>query len=170
MFVIYYQTNCPLRSGIFNLTFKLETTFIKYKKITNWWNPNIGPNWHVASKLIAAVNFIILVVLEFNPKPRSTSLRLYFPKPSTWHQNWSFSWPGSPAVRCFFLIEITTRHPTAGLLRHDGMFYIGHNAINYFFDGSLFVMLINAGVPPPSLLHADENAFYNHRTLNRGSS
>lgn len=34
------------------------------------------------------------------------------------------------------------------------MFYIGHNAINYFFDGSLFVMLINAGVPPPRLTHA----------------
>lgn len=53
--------------------------------------------------------------------------------------------------RTFFMIMIKTHHP--GLLRHGGMFYIGHNAINYFFDGSLFVMIINAGVPPPSLMH-----------------
>lgn len=54
--------------------------------------------------------------------------------------------------RTFFIIMIKSQHPTPGLLRHGGMFYIGHNAINYFFDGSLFVMIINAGVPPPSLM------------------
>lgn len=54
--------------------------------------------------------------------------------------------------RIFFMIMIKTlRRPRPpAFLRHDGMFSIGHSAINYFFDGKLFVMIIKAGVPPPS--------------------
>lgn len=98
--------------------------------------------------------------------PPSCLKRLYFPKCTPWHPNQGLSWPRASAQlrhlspeRRFYMIVIQTRHPTPGLLKHDGMFYIGHNAINYFFDGSLFVMLINAGVPPPSLLHGGWNAF-----------
>lgn len=65
----------------------------------------------------------------------------------------------------FLMIMIKTQPPTPSLLRHDGMFYIGHSAINYFFDGSLFVMIINAGVPPPNLMLTGWKRLYNHHTL-----
>lgn len=65
----------------------------------------------------------------------------------------------------FLMIMIKTQPPPPSLLRHDGMFYIGHSAINYFFDGSLFVMIINAGVPPPNLMLTGWKRLYNHHTL-----
>ncbi len=112
-----------------------------------------------------------LVVLVATPSPPLTD---FFQSPPHLirNMNQSFSWPCTSTDVChlnlgrsFFMIMIKTQHPTPGLLRHDGMFYIGHNAINYFFDGSLFVMIIHAGVPPPSLMHAGWKRLYNHKTL-----
>lgn len=103
----------------------------------------------------------------------SSLLNSLFQNPPLYVRNLSpsCSWPCTspelchpdPGRRFYFMIKPNT--PTVCRLRHDGMFYIGHNAINYFFDGSLFVMIIHAGVPPPSLMHAGWKRLYNHKTL-----
>jgi len=46
--------------------------------------------------------------------------------------------PSEPFGPFLFTIATKTPRPSPGRLRHKGMFYIGHNAINCFFDGSLF--------------------------------